>query len=151
MKSPYVNEIQPNQTITGTFLVTYKDVRQKKSGDPYLSLALADRTGEIDAKMWDNAAEVLDTFERDAYVKVRGVVQLFQNKLQLTIHKLQSVPDAEVEAGDFYAASKRDRNEMFAEVQAWIAQMTNPHLKGLLEAIFADEDTAQAYRTAPAA
>jgi 3'-5' exoribonuclease len=151
MKSPYVNEVQPNQTITGVFLVTFKDVRQKKSGDPYLSLTLADRTGELDAKMWDNAAEVLDAFERDSFVKVRGLVQVFQNKLQLTIHKLQPVADAEVESGDFYAASKRNRDEMYAELRGWIARMANPHLKGLLEAFFADEEIALAYRTAPAA
>ena len=151
MKSPYVNEVQPNQTVTGVFLVTFKDVRQKKSGDPYLSLTLADRSGDIDAKMWDNVAEVVEAFERDSFVKVRGLVQVFQNKLQMTVHKIQLVPDHEVEAGDFYPASKRDRNEMFAELQGWITHMTNPHLKGLLNAMFADEVVALAYRTAPAA
>ena len=49
MKSPYVADLKPNQVITTTFLVHVKDVRQKKSGDPYLSLLLGDRTGEVDA------------------------------------------------------------------------------------------------------
>ena len=80
MKSPYISEIQPDQIITGTFLVQHKDVRQKKSGDPYLSLTLADRTGELDAKMWDNAAEVLDIFDRDDFVRVKGLYQIFQNR-----------------------------------------------------------------------
>ena len=40
MKSPYLSELQPNQAVQGTFLVSYKDVRQKKSGEPYLSLTL---------------------------------------------------------------------------------------------------------------
>ena len=65
MKSPYVNELQPNQTVTSVFLVHAKEVRQKKNGDPYLSLILADRTGSLDAKMWENAAEAMDTFETD--------------------------------------------------------------------------------------
>ena len=46
MKSPYVYEVEPNQTITGVFLVSSKEVRQKKTGEPYLSLILTDRTGD---------------------------------------------------------------------------------------------------------
>jgi 3'-5' exoribonuclease len=151
MKSPYLSELQPNQTVQGTFLVSYKDVRQKKSGDPYLSLTLTDRSGELDAKMWDNAAEVLDTFQRDDFVRIKGLLQIFQNRPQLTLHKIQPVPESEVDLADYLPASKRDRDEMFREVQAWIAGMSDPHLKHLLEVVFADEEVALAYRTAPAA
>jgi 3'-5' exoribonuclease len=147
MKSPYISDLEPNQVISGIFLVHHKDIRQKKSGDPYLSLTLADRTGDLDAKMWDNAAEVLDAFERDDFVRVKGLYQIFQNRPQLTVHKIAAVPEAEVEFG----VSTRDREEMFRELQSWIASMTNSHLRGLLEAIFADETIAVAYRTAPAA
>ena len=77
MKSPYVTELQANQVVTATFLVQYKDIRQKKTGEPYLSLVLCDRTGEIDAKMWDNVAEVMDTFDRDDFLKIRGLLQIY--------------------------------------------------------------------------
>ena len=58
MKSPFVSELEPNRVITTSFLVHSKEIRQKKSGELYLSLLLADRTGELDAKMWDNVSEV---------------------------------------------------------------------------------------------
>jgi 3'-5' exoribonuclease len=151
MKSPYLSELQPNQTVQGTFLVSYKDVRQKKSGDPYLSLTLTDRSGELDAKMWDNAAEVLDTFQRDDFVRIKGLLQIFQNRPQLTLHKIQPVPESEIDLTDYLPASKRDRDEMFRELQGWIAGMSDPHLKQLLETVFADEEIAKAFRTAPAA
>jgi 3'-5' exoribonuclease len=151
MKSPYVSELEPNQVITGTFLVSHKDVRQKKTGEPYLSLTLSDRTGDLDAKMWDNAAEALTTFDRDSFVRVKGMVQVFQNRPQLTIHKIQPVIDSEIESSDYFPVSKRDRAEMFQELEGWIAGMGNAHLKGLLQAIFADPSIALAYRTAPAA
>ena len=61
MKSPYVNELEPDRVITTSFLVQSKEIRQKKTGEPYLSLLLGDRTGELDAKMWDNVAEVMET------------------------------------------------------------------------------------------
>ena len=151
MKSPYLSELQPNQTVQGTFLVSYKDVRQKKSGEPYLSLTLTDRSGELDAKMWDNAAEALTTFERDDFVRVKGLLQIFQKRPQLTLHKIHPVAEAEIDLADYLPASKRDRDEMFRELQGWIAGMSEPHLKRLLELVFADEEIARAYRTAPAA
>lgn len=151
MKSPFINEIEPNQVITGTFLVSQKEIRQKKSGDPYLSLTLTDRTGELDAKMWDNAAEALDAFSRDDFVRVKGLYQIFQNRPQLTVHKIVAVADAAVDFADYFPASARDRDEMFRELRGWIDQMSSPHLKRLLEAVFADERIALAYRTAPAA
>ncbi len=116
MKSPFVTDLKPNQVITTTFLVHGKDVRQKKSGEPYLSLLLGDRTGDVDAKMWDNVAEVLETFERDDFVKVKGLLQVFQNRMQLTIHKMSRVLDADVDFADYFPASERDPAEMFAEL-----------------------------------
>src|SRR5580698_11540344 len=151
MKSPFVSDLQPDQIITGTFLVQHKDVRQKKSGDVYLSLTLADRTGDLDAKMWDNAAEAVGTFAQDDFVRVKGLMQVFQNRPQLTLHKIQPVGEADVDFADYFPASKRDRDEMFRELEGWIASIGNPYLKSLLQAMFADEEIARAYRTAPAA
>lgn len=151
MKSPFVNELKPDQTINAPFLVHLKDVRQKKTGDPYLSLTLADKTGELDAKMWDNAAEVLDTFDRDDFIKVKGLVQVFQNRLQLTIHKLQRLADSEVAFADYFPASKRDPADMEAEVHAVVAGIGNPYLKALLESVFGDPHIMTAFRLAPAA
>lgn len=151
MKSPFVTDLQPDQIINGTFLVQHKDVRQKKSGDVYLSLTLADRTGELDAKMWDNAADAVEAFAQDDFVKVKGLMQVFQNRPQLTLHKIQAVLDTEVDVADYFPASKRDRDEMFLELQGHIASIGNAHLKALLNAVFADEAIAKAYRIAPAA
>lgn len=151
MKSPFVTELQAEQNINTVFLVQAKDVRQKKSGDPFLSLVLADKTGEIDAKMWDNVAEIVDSFDRDDFIRVKGLVQVFQNKLQLTIHKIQLVPEAEVELVDFFPASARDPEEMFRELEAHIAAVANPHLRALLEAFFHDAEIARLYKRAPAA
>ncbi|HEV2691012.1 MAG TPA: HD domain-containing protein [Bryobacteraceae bacterium] len=151
MKSPYVTDLKPNQVITTTFLVHVKDVRQKKSGEPYLSLLLGDRTGEVDAKMWDNVGEVLDTFQRDDFVKVKGLLQIFQNRPQLTIHKVMRVLDCDVDFSDFFPASHRDPMEMFAELRGIVAGIGNPHLRALLEAFLDDEPLARMYRTAPAA
>ena len=87
MKSPFVRELKPDEIATAVFLVHTKEIRQKRTGEPYLSLVLSDRTGEIDCKMWDNVAEVMETFDRDDFVKVKGLLQLYNNRPQFTIHK----------------------------------------------------------------
>jgi 3'-5' exoribonuclease len=151
MKSPYVAELAPNQPVTAIVLVLAKEVRQKKTGEPYLSLTLGDRTGDIDAKMWDNIGEVVETFDRDDFVRVKGAVQVYQNKPQLTLHKLIRVDEREIDFADFFPASRRDPEEMFAELLGLIEGLANPYLKALIERLFADEEIARRYRTAPAA
>ncbi len=151
MKSPYVNGLEANQQISGVFLVQLKDVRQKKTGEPYLSLILADKTGDIEAKMWDNVTDVIDTFGKDDFLKVKGLTQVYQNKLQLTIHKLMKADDREVDLADFFPASKRNADEMMAEVRGIVNGFTNPHLKALMNAFFDDAEIARAYKLAPAA
>jgi 3'-5' exoribonuclease len=151
LKNPYANELVADQEATAVFLVQAKEVRQKRTGEPYLSLVLADRTGEIDAKMWDNAAAVISLFEKDDFVKVRGAAQVFQNRLQFTIHRLSVVNPADVDLTDFLPSSSRDLKEMFEELRGLIFGMTSPHLRALLAAFFADEEVARAFRIAPAA
>lgn len=151
MKSAFVRELQPNQVVTTTFLVQTKDIRQKKTGEPYLSLQLCDRTGEVDAKMWDNVTEIMHTFERDDFVKVKGVPQVYQNRLQLNIHKMIKVDEGEIDVRDYFPCSSRDPDEMFRELEEIIAGVANPHLRALLEAFFSDADIASRFRVAPAA
>jgi 3'-5' exoribonuclease len=151
MKSPYVNELEPNKVVQTSFLVHSKEIRQKKGGEFYLSLLLADRTGELDAKMWDNVAEVLDAFERDDFVKVKGLVQVFHNRPQLTIHKLRRMDDSEIEFVDYFPSSRRDPEEMWRELRGLVAGMSNPHLKALVDAVLDDPEIAPRYKRAPAA
>ena len=151
MKSPYVGELVPNDNVTGHFLVLSKEIRQKKSGEPYLTFLLSDRTGDIEAKMWDNVAEVMDTFDRDDFIKVKGLVQVYQNRTQFTVHKLRRLEDHEVEFADFFPCSEYDVDSMFAELTGIIAAMENQHLRTLLLNIFGDPATARLYKLAPAA
>ena len=151
MKPPTVGELVPNEIVTAHFLVITKEIRQKKTGEPYLSLHLADKTGEIEAKMWDNVAEVMDTFDRDDFVKVKGIAQVYQNRSQFTIHKLRRLEDHEVQFADFFPCSTRDPEEMYAELRAIISAIGNPHLRALLEAVFNESEIARLFKLAPAA
>ncbi|HEY7387400.1 MAG TPA: HD domain-containing protein [Bryobacteraceae bacterium] len=146
-----MNEVEPNRVITTSFLVHSKEIRQKKSGEMYLSLLLGDKTGELDAKMWDNVAEVIDTFDRDDFVKVKGLIQIFHNRPQLTIHKMRRMEVHEVDFGDYFPCSQRDPAEMWAELRGIAGGMRNRHLKRLVESLLDDPEIAERYRRAPAA
>lgn len=151
MKSPFVNELEINKPVTAAFLVQSKEIREKKTGEPYLSLLLGDKTGKVDAKMWDNVAEVMDTFDRDHFIKVKGMVQLHQNRVQLTIHKLRILEDRELDFADFFPVSARDRDEMWAELRSTVARTSNHHIRALLDSLLDDDEIARRYRLAPAA
>jgi 3'-5' exoribonuclease len=151
MKASFVNQLEPGQTITSSFLVHTKEVREKKTGEPYLSLLLSDKTGRIDAKMWDGVAEVLDSFDRDDFVKIKAIVQLHQNRPQLTIHKVRQMEDAEVDFTDYFPCSPRDSDEMWIELKAFVAAVRSPEIRALLEEFLNDPEIADRYRRAPAA
>ncbi len=151
MKSVFVSDLRPNQDVTSAFLVQAKQVRLKKTGEPYLSLSLVDRTGDIDAKMWDNVGDVVETFDRDDFIKVKGRVQVYQNKPQFTIHRMQRIGDDAVDFADFFPASQRDLDEMFAELRGVIKEVGNEHIRALLDALMDDPGIAPRFKTAPAA
>ncbi|MBI2819764.1 MAG: HD domain-containing protein [Acidobacteria bacterium] len=151
MKEIYVRDLQPNQIITSAFLVQAKDVRFKKTGEGYLSLSLSDKTGEVEAKVWENVEEFSPLFERDDFIKVKGSVQIFRKKPQLTVHKLRRLEEEEVELGDFFPQSVRDPDEMWQELESVVATVQDPHLGPLLSSILSDPEVALRLRQAPAA
>jgi len=151
MKSPFVNELELNQPLTGCFLVHSKEIREKKTGEPYLSLMLGDKTGKIDAKMWDNVAEVLEAFDRDSFIKVKASMQLHLNRPQLTIFKLRALEDHEVEFADFFPATLRNVEEMWTELRAIVSAVGDSHIRALLDLFLDDPEIGRRFRIAPAA
>src|SRR4029077_5162990 len=89
-----------NKVITTSFVVVSRQIKPKKSGEPYLALTLGDRSGHLDAKMWDNVEEDLNAFEQDDFLKVKGLVNKYKNRFQLTVHKLRKLGESEVEFAD---------------------------------------------------
>ena len=92
---------QENKVVTSSFVVASKQVKPKKNGEPYLALILADRTGHLEAKMWDNVEDALDAFEQDDFLKVKGLLNKYRNRFQITIHKLRRLAESEVEFADY--------------------------------------------------
>jgi 3'-5' exoribonuclease len=140
-----------NKIITSNFVVVVKQIKPKKSGEPYLALTLGDRSGQIEAKMWDNVEEVLEAFEQDDFIKIKGLINKYKQRFQLTIHKLRKLGETEVEFDDYLPKTSKDIDALWRTLQDFVATFQNQHLKSLVEAFMADPEIAAAYRNAPAA
>lgn len=140
-----------NKVITSSFVVVAKQIKPKKTGEPYLALTLGDRSGQIEAKMWDNVEDVLEAFEQDDFLKVKGLINKYKQRFQLTIHKLRKLADAEIDYSDYLPKTTKDIDELWQTLTNFIASLENPHLKALIQAFMADPEIVSAYRNAPAA
>ncbi len=140
-----------NKIITSSFVVVSKQIKPKKSGEPYLALTLGDRSGQVEAKMWDNVEEVLNAFEQDDFVKIKGLVNKYKNRFQLTIHKLRKLGETEIEFSDYLPKTTKNIDELWQTLTDFVVSFQNPHLKSLVQAFMSDPEIAAAYRNAPAA
>ncbi len=140
-----------NKIVTSTYVVVSKQIKPKKTGEPYLALTLGDRSGQLEAKMWDNVEEVLDAFEQDDFLKIKGLLNKYKNRFQITIHKLRRLGDSEIDFSDYLPKTTKNIDELWQTLTNFIDSFRNPHLKSLVQAFMADPQIAAAYRNAPAA
>lgn len=153
MKDFYISDAArfENQVITTSFVVVSKQAKPKKSGELYLALTLADRTGHLDAKMWDNVADHINCFEQDDFVKVRGLLNRFNGRFQLTVHKVRSLEEKEVDFDDYLPRTTKDIGQLWQTVKDFVETFSDSHLQALLRAFMADPQIELAYKNAPAA
>src|SRR6195256_4907610 len=153
MKEFFISECcnQENKVITSSFVVASKQVKAKKNGEPYLALILADRSGQLEAKMWDNVDEFILGFEQDDFLKIKGLINKYKNRFQLTIHKLRRMAESEIDFTDYLPKTTKDIGELWRTLTEFVATFQNPHLKALVELFMADPEIAERYRNAPAA
>jgi 3'-5' exoribonuclease len=153
MKDFYIcdSERFENQVITSSFVVASKQAKPKKSGELYLALTLVDRTGQIEAKMWDNVADHISLFDQDDFIKVRGLINKFNGRFQLTLHKLRSMEESEIDFNDYLPRTTKDIDQLWRTAREYVQSLQNVHLKALLTLFMSDPQIERAYKNAPAA
>ncbi|MCL1980182.1 MAG: 3'-5' exoribonuclease YhaM family protein [Proteobacteria bacterium] len=150
VKKVFAAQLTGGQQFKDVFLVTKKSLAETKAGKPYLALALMDRTGEVEARVWDNALQFESQAEEGTFVLVQAVAKPFRDQMQLGVITLQQVAFAEIDMADFMPASPRPLAEMAAELEATIASINDQPLRDLLRLLFKD-DTLARFQRAPAA
>jgi len=151
LEPKYINELKPGEKVESVFAVTEKHVRTTRAGKPFLSLKLADKTGSIDAVIWDNAEELSDRFEKGDVIGVRAEVGSYQGQNQLTISALKKVEEPSQYAGRFLPKSERDPDEMAEELRFIADGIVHHKVRELIFSFLGDEEFMEEFRSAPAA
>ncbi len=140
-----------NETITSYFALASLQVREKKQGGQFVALILSDKTGTMEARMWEEFADAVASCGEGCYVKVQGQVSKYQGKFQITLQKMRFAAESEIDVADYQPATKFDVEEMWAELRGYVDVFTNADLKRLVFSFLNDEEIGKAYRMAPAA
>ena len=151
MKTSFVTDLSTEQSITSFFLVHEKEIRNTREGKPYLRLELGDRSGTIEARMWDQFESAAKDVSRDDFVKVQARVEIYRNKPQLSLQNLRRAKPEEVDLADFLPHTKEDVAKLWAQLLEYANSIANPWLKKLVNGIITDPAIAPRYKRAPAA
>jgi 3'-5' exoribonuclease len=140
-----------NQPITSYFCLSAISTRDRKGSGQYLALTLSDKTGQFEARMWDDFADVLQHCATGCYVKAQGQVSKYNGKFQITITKMRSVADSEIDTADFIPTTQYDIGAMNTELRGYVDGFQNQHLRALVFAFLDDPQVGTAFLEAPAA
>jgi 3'-5' exoribonuclease len=151
MKTPFVKDLAADQIITGFFLVHEKEIRNANNGKPYLRMELGDRSGTVEARMWDQFDGMAKGVSRDDFVKIQARVEIYRNRVQLLLQQFRIARPEEIDLADFLPHTKFDVDELYKELLCHAEQINSPWLKQLVLKILSDPEVTRRYKRAPAA
>jgi len=147
----FVKDLTDKQPVSSVFLVREKTVLTGKNGKSYISLFLADASGSIDARIWDNIDTLNEVFQNGDLVRIKGQVQIFQGRKQVVIHRLEKALPEEYDLNDFVNRAARAPEEMMAELMKLIGEIQDHHIRQLVTDVLNDPDVRPKLLVAPAA
>jgi len=136
----YIGELRDGEMVSETYLCKTKQTLKTKAGKNYYSLLLQDKTGTLDAKIWELSGGI-DHFEAMDYIRVDGQAVSFQGALQLSIKRVRRSQEGEYDPTDFMPVTTKNIDEMYNELVKFISELQEPHLKKLAESFFVDDKT----------
>lgn len=147
----YINTLREGDNISETYFCKDKVVAQSKAGKTYYSLKLQDRTGIVDAKVWD-LSNAIEHFESMDYIRITGQVTSFNNSLQINVRQARKAAEGTYDIADYMPVSPYNIDEMYKDLLALIDTVKDPNLNGILRAFFAeDADFIKAFKKSSAA
>ncbi|MEE1009979.1 MAG: HD domain-containing protein [Agathobacter sp.] len=142
----YITSLREGERINEIYLVKSKQSALTKNGKPYDNVILQDKTGTLDAKVWDPGSVGIDEFDALDYVAITGDITSFQGNLQCSIKRARKVSEGEYDPKDYLPVSSKDIDEMYNELLGYISSVKNTYLSKLLHIFFDDADFAKAFK-----
>ena len=134
----YIEEYKEGNKFFGIYLCKSKQVLKTKAGKTYYSLLLQDKTGIIDAKVWE-LNNGIDDFDSMDFIMTDGMVTSFQGSRQVNISRIRKAQEGEYDPAEYIPASKYNREEMYQELKKVVMTITEPHLRKLAEKYFVED------------
>ena len=147
----YIQELREGSSVKDIYLCKKRMALVTKNGKNYESLTLQDKTGTIDAKIWDPNSMGIGDFDELDYVDITGDVVSFQGHLQLNVKRARKCHEGEYDPADYLPVSERNIDDMWKELMAYVNGVENKYLRQLLEAFFGDDDFARKFKNSSAA
>lgn len=142
----YIETLREGERINEIYLCKYKQGAMTKNGKPYDNVILQDKTGTLDAKIWDPGSVGIEEFESMDYVAVTGDITSFQGNLQCSIKRARKVGEGEYDPKDYLPTSEKDIDQMYKELLGYVDSVKNPYLNRLLCNFFKDADFEKRFK-----
>lgn len=136
----YLKDYKEGDRVFDIYLCKHKQSAVTKNGKPYDNVILQDKTGTVDAKIWDPNSAGIDDFDSLDYIEVYGDVTSFQGALQVNVKRLRRCREGEYDPANYLPVSKKDRTKMYKELLGYIGSIENVYLKKLLESFFVEDE-----------
>lgn len=148
----YLQELHDGDRVAGVYLCKQKSTAMTKNGKPYDNVVLQDKTGSMDAKIWDVGSVGIADFDALDYIDVVGDVTTFNGAMQINIKRVRVCSEGEYNPADYLPVSSRDIDEMYRELMGYINEVENRYLKLLLQDFFVnDADFIRKFKNSSAA
>jgi 3'-5' exoribonuclease len=147
----FVSQFGQNEQVQQVFLAAEKQLRPNKNGNLYLQVDLGDRSGSINARMWNASEDDYRAFENGDYVQVDGSTQLFQGNVQMIVTRIRRARPDEVHEEDFVTLQTADVERMRSRLLELLGAIQSPPLVRLVKAFTGDEAFMEKFCRAPAA
>lgn len=135
----YIETLKEGERIGDVYLCKQKQSLVTKNGKPYDSLVLQDKTGTLDAKIWDPNSAGIDDFNVMDYVEVVADITSFQGAMQANIKRVRKVTEGEYDPKDYLPTSEHDIENMYQEFVSYINVIKNPYFNKLLKSFFVED------------
>lgn len=148
----YIKELTDGDRVFDIYLCKTKTSAVTKNGKAYESVTLQDKTGSIDAKIWEPNNPGIAEFEAMDYIEVYGDVTSFNGALQVSIKRIRRCQEGEYNQSDYFPVSSKDNDSMYQELLSLVQSIKDPYYKQLLQKLFVEnQEFVKTFRYSSAA
>ncbi|MBI2712553.1 MAG: HD domain-containing protein [Bdellovibrio sp.] len=151
-KTQFIKDLKEKDFVESPFLIKFCSTSIGKNGKPFMNLILMDKSGEVEARIWDDVPNYVGLAVKDSIVWVDGRCQSYQGRRQIVISRLQILREEEFDLKDYLAAGTLDADALYLQLVEFVKGMTDPYYKALAEAVLCeDSEIVGKLKRAPAA